>query len=418
MKRLLYCARQGFALFDRLRLCQIELPRRPSLSGMVLLVQPNLAVSRWGQKVHNLAARSIYSLFALAGGLHAVSEEPNGVGAEWQGIYAPLPVKTLSSTGSFGMAFDASLLVWQAHEGGLEFAAKNNPLHLSSSSILIDVNADLLGLDFAWEPAYKINALFQFYRLGWDIDLRWTSFYTRSSHQANASLSSNGSGLFPLWLLPSGNGSADPLFGSARGTWQMHLNTVDWELGHAYWLSEAISLRIAGGLKALLIEQIFRVHYAEGLSSASPQVVSGAVTMKNDSWGLGPRMGLFSHWMVGKGISIRAASAGFLALSQMHVKRQDEDVSLTLPSTFNFVRSKFNQSFWVYRPGLECLIGVGFETEWKGALFGLEAAYEMQYFWEQNMLNRLVNSSLLYANYSSRGDLTLQGLTWTMRCGF
>lgn len=351
--------------------------------------------------------------------LFCVAQElPNQAGQQFEGVYASLPVHTLTSSGNWGVALDASFLVWQAHEGGLEFAVKNNPLYPNSSSIAIDVNARLLGLDFAWEPAGKVTALFQSYTTGWDMALRWTCFYTKSSHSAHATLSDNGSGLFPLWLLPSGNGSADPLFGSARGTWQMHLNAMDWELGHAYWLSPMLALRITGGLKVLIIDQLYHVHYEGGFSDPSQRVISGSAAMSNDSWGIGPRLGLCSQWNVGRGVSLRASSLGFLALSSFHVKRRDEDVSLTLPSTYNFVRGEWNRGFWVYRPGLECLIGIGWDREWRGVCIGLEAAYEMQYFWEQNMLSHLVNGSLFYEDYASRGDLTLQGLTWTLRCGF
>ncbi len=332
--------------------------------------------------------------------------------------YAALPVDPIASTGSWSVALDASLLVWQAQEQGLEFAAKNNPRFGISSSIPIDINASLIGLDFSWQPAYKVNLEFQSFGTGWDIDFRWTGFYSNSSQGATASATTNGSGLLPLWLLPNGNDSANPLFGWAHGEWQLHLNELDWELGHSFKLTQAIQLRFFGGLKGLLIEQIYRARYANGLVASSTGVISGAATMQNDFWGVGPRCGLRTGWAMTKAWSIQAGSAVSFILSQFHIKRDDTDVAVTLPSTNYVTNTTFKESFWVYRPAFEGLLGIRWDGKVSRYAIAVEGDYEMQYFWEQNMFLMLVNHSYLYADYPRRGDLMLQGFTGTVRCAF
>ena len=332
--------------------------------------------------------------------------------------YALLPVDPIAKHGTWSVAIDASLLVWQAQAEGLEFAAKNTPRYGISSAIPIDINATLEDLHFSWEPAYKLNVIFQSFGTGWDIDFRWTNFYSRSSRSVSEPAATNGSGLLPLWLLPDGNNGAAPLFGHASATWQLHFSGLDWELGHSFQLSKMIDIRFFGGLKALILDQIYRVEYGNGLNNGSIGVVSGNAKMENEYWGVGPRCGLRSGWTVADGWSIQAASAISFVLSQFHITREDADVAITLPSTDYVTDTTFLENFWVYRPAFEGLIGLRWDGQVAGYTITTEAAYEMQYYWEQNMFMMLVNSSAYYDDYPRRGDLTLQGFTGTIRCAF
>lgn len=353
-------------------------------------------------------------LFAAAVG---APEFPNDASKRFEGVYAPLAPDVSIPKGTWGLNFDASLLVWQAREEGLEFVARNHPQFATNTQITIDVDASLIEPDFAWKPAAKVNLAFQSCSTPWDFDVRWIWLYSRASASDSTELGSGTTGLVPLWLLPQGNGTANPLFSSARGIWQIHFNSLDLEVGHPFCLSEWLSFRFAGGVKGLIIDQLFRTRYLGGVGG-STQTVSGHAAMKNDFWGIGPRFGFSSRWGLGMGWAIDTNLAGSLVLSTFTLTRDDQDVSVVLPSTFSFVNSHYHESFWVVRPNLECLFGLRWDRTFARFSLGFEAGYEIQYFWEQNMMRRLVDQDLFFLTYGSRGDLFLQGFTGTIRCGF
>lgn len=335
----------------------------------------------------------------------------------WKNVCSPCP-----PTG-WGGTFDLSFLYWQAQEDGLDFAIKNNPRLTPAPNLYADMNGQLIGLDFHWEPALKVNASVIFSN-GWDFDARWTTFYSHSEHTtASASVvASTTSGLYPLWVLPQSYSATPGVFGRARGVWNLHLNTLDLELGANTLLTPRLNLRFHGGIKALSILQKFRVKYSEGITAGGVHLLPSRAALSNDCCGAGPRIGFNSKWTLNKGWSIAADLAGSLVLNRFKMKRSDFDnAAATSGATVFAEESYFRESVYIFRPNLETLLGF----EWDRCYgcngqytFGILAAYELQYFWEQNMMPQLVSKQLSFLDFMSGGDLHCHGLTATLRFGF
>lgn len=131
----------------------------------------------------------------------------------------------------WGGAFDASFLIWQARADGLAFAVKNNPTLAPNANLYANVDAEIVEMDFSWQPAFKINFVMQMSN-AWDFDARWTFYHNRSEQDASASIStSTTGGLYPLWMLPQANLASPSVFGEAHALWQLHINTIDLILG-------------------------------------------------------------------------------------------------------------------------------------------------------------------------------------------
>lgn len=323
----------------------------------------------------------------------------------------------------WGGKVDASFAVWQAKEEGLNFAFDNSPRFPQATygtNPRSNISGQFIGPDFNWMPALKVNLGVEFPQKGWDMDLRWTFFYSHNNQTAHANATTAGFGLLPVWILPSADVSSPTLFGQARGSWQLHLNTIDWELGYDFFLTKALSLRLSGGLKGVSLFQKFHVDYSEGILVNTLQPVSFSTQMSNDALGLGPRIAFFSRWRLPKGFSLMADIAGAFALTVFDMKREDNDALLN-SGAVNQVNSQYNESFWAYRPILECRMGLSWDTCYgarKQFPFGFDLFYELQNYWEQNMLRLLVANPVLHLAFPQRGDLMVQGMTLTFRFGY
>jgi hypothetical protein len=283
------------------------------------------------------------------------------------------------SSDAWGGAIDLSILVWQAREDGLAFAIK-------SRGVLDE-------LSFAWEPAFKLNFEMACPN-SWDFDARWTCYHGRTEQVTYGSPA-----LLPLWILPQ---DASNVYNKARSLWQLHLNTIDLELGADAILSPYLSMRVHGGLKTVLIHQSYALRY----------FIPSKTDLKTSCLGVGPRIGFDSDWRLGRGISFAANVAGTLALSHFETNRKDFDPTL---------QSTFHEAFYAFRPMLEMLLGLDWDT-CAGCqnqyAFGVQIAYEVQYFYEENVMSQLVAAPISFLAFSPRGDLHCHGLTATFRFGF
>jgi hypothetical protein len=317
---------------------------------------------------------------------------------------------------SYGAALETSFLLWQAREDGLDFALNNK------SSNLTDVNGVMTGIHFGWEPAWKVN-LDQSLSNSWDFDMRWTYFYSRSTASHHAATDAlTGSGLLPIWVLPQSNLASPNVFGKARGIWHIHLNTTDLELGYLPFLTKKLSLRIHAGFKGVSISQQFTVHYSNGIDDGTITLLPSKAALRNRCLGIGPRIGFNSQWQLKKGWSILADGSTCMSLCVFNLKRKDIDQSIAdNGSVFYEEFSKFRESFYAFRPIFEGLLGIRWSTCYgckKQYSFALDAAYEVQYYWEQNMMRQMASESVSFSAFSMRGDLHCHGITTTFRFGF
>jgi len=311
-----------------------------------------------------------------------------------------------------------SFLFWQASEDGLEFAAANTPRFPASPNIPTDLAANLLTLDFSWDPAFKFLLGYHFAESDWDFNTQWTFFYSRSSRSASQPLSSTGAGLFPLWIPQQAAIASFPVYSSAKGTLLLHFNTVDLELAYAGGISRSLLLKLHGGLKGILIDQVLRVGYSGGFFDGTNRMIASHALAKINCRGLGPRIGFGSKWMLPKGCSLIAEAAGAFALSQVAAKREDVSVG-AISGTIQNLSVQLHESFWVWRPLVEAKTGFQWSLCFgKNRTLNLEAAYEVQQYWEQNMMTRYADDAVFYAVFNARGNLILHGLSLTAALGY
>lgn len=313
---------------------------------------------------------------------------------------------------------EASFLYWQAIEDGLEYAAKNLPRFNASSSRPTNLSAQLIAPDFDFNPGAKVVLGYHFAEMGWDLDGRWTWGFFKSTGSSSIDLESNGQGLFPLWIPQQAATTPNPVYQNSKAHLAIHLNNFDIELACSGAISDALFFKLHGGLKAIFITQTYDVSYQTGNIYGNNQMISSSAHLTNSCKGAGPRLGLGTRWQFPKGLSLLAEMSFAMALSDMKTDRSDHSIS-QVDGEIETIQPEMREGFWVWRPLIEGKTGL----EWNylfgtNNFFSLEASYEIQQYWEQNMMLRYADSALFYASFNSRGNLLLQGLTLSATIGF
>lgn len=298
-----------------------------------------------------------------------------------------------------------SALYWKAEEEGLDYMIKNS----SGTSLIND--GKVVRVDFDPDFGFRVGLGFSFNLpcRCTDFDVIWTRFYTSGKDSVSADFPE---ALFPVWSNPLTNLSAEE---EARAKIALHLNMIDMQMSSLFSCHNFLSIRPHIGLSATFIDQKFDIHANDGVSlGPTALVLDDAITMKNDFWGVGPKIGIDTIWQVKCGFSLvsnldLAILYGRFDLSQNETVLFDENVPQT---TYLDVRDK---SYNLSRPYINFMIGFRYNKScFSKCRVSFDLGWEHLYFFGQNQLKRFVDDTNPGINIPVQGDLTIQGLTVKM----
>jgi hypothetical protein len=320
----------------------------------------------------------------------------------------------------FGLIAKLDFLYFQPKEDGFAFVAKNSPS--SQSPLALNLNATASPFDFAFKPGLKLGVGFYVPRLSWDFFFNWTMVKSKCKESQHKNLTANGEGLIPLfWDAQAFDNISNPIrFSHSHAHLDFSFDSLDILLGDSFYTSPHITLSIHGGLKGAKIKQKFYVSYADGnnitsLDGSNIHLLSGLTQLRSSSKGLGPELTLDSNWNICKSNFNLLASGGIsILLTQFFVRYHEFDNALNITSNLPMNHDfKIHEYIWVLRPIGQLDLGLSWGRCFgcsKNYFFGINASYEMQYFWEQNLFRKLVDREVVGMSYQSKGDLLLHGV--------
>lgn len=218
--------------------------------------------------------------------LATVSSSDGGVGCE-------IPNgSTRSNPSSSSFDVFADLLVWRAAESG-----SDNWAEVINSNGTV-TKCDIREIEFDWNAGFRVGIGYGMKRDQWDTQF----YYTRFNTQGNDRVSSNPGSVFSAYLgnfyidNPTGAGIAGVAYQKASAHWSIEFNMFDWELGRAFWVSTALSVRPFIGLKGGWIDQSIDTKWEIPSVSTVDFFNVGTENLKNDFWGIGPSIGVNTEW--------------------------------------------------------------------------------------------------------------------------
>ncbi len=331
----------------------------------------------------------------------------------------------------YGSPFaSASVLFWQTKQGNMDFAAKNegakNPQpHLTA------LNFEIITPDFIWKTGVKVRLGYHIPVDGIDVQSKWTYFtggFTRKKKNVFSTVDVAGQGIIPLWYYQFlRNVDVSPRYEYASGNWQMSFNSIDLEFGRYSYLKPKVKIRPHAGMKIAWINQTYKVEYERGNlvtgSGGSFQLISSNFVMKNNSAGVGPRVGVDSRWKLCWGFSLIGDGAFSLIYDYFRVSKDQIDFIFDntqgeLLSPTAFLSEKFSK----FQPVLEIGLGIDWGTCFclcnRKNYIGFTLAYDTQYWWSQNQMRRLVNTVSSGDTLVNNGDMQPHGLSVSARFDF
>lgn len=322
---------------------------------------------------------------------------------------------------SSGFISNVEFLYFQPKEDGFEYATLNDGPNLSKGTSKVNINGKMCNFHFPFKPGFKVGLGFYVPRISWDVFFNWMEVNSKCSNSNHLDVNST-NGIIPLFWNPKAfnNNLSYIRFSSSKAKLDFSINTLDWEVGDCFFTSPYISLRLHGGLKGAVIQQHFYAYYKDGNNILSQNgdtinLLTGSSKIRSDSKGLGPRMGLDSSWNIYcSDFNIIASGSFAFLLTRFDIRYHEHDTANDL-TTSQYLADDFkiHDYVWLLRPVAQLKLGLN----WGKCLgrcceyyLGMNAAYEMQYFWEQNLSRRLVDEVDFGLTYPNKGDLFLHGL--------
>jgi len=295
------------------------------------------------------------------------------------------------------MAITADFLAWQSYQNGLNFTTRSS----STSSVS---HGKIESPDSEWGFGYRIGLDYKIPEHDqWDVALRYTYFKGIMGSRKSAP---EGGALFPSWQFPTG---AFVYADKARASWGCNLNIADLELGRNCFAGKWLSIRPFLGVRGAVIQQKFHIDYEGG--TAVPPGDIDKISLSNNSWGVGLRLGFNSLWGLGKGFSFYFDGAGSLLSGNFKVHEREH---LNIADVTRFSVSNNTTSVI---PIAEIALGLQWDRYFSSDRFhfGMKLGWEMNYFFDQNRLIQFSSPGFFTQNNS---DLGFMGLTLGFRFDF
>lgn len=324
----------------------------------------------------------------------------------------------------------ASFLFWQIKQGNMEFAAKNEGAKTPLPN-LTTLNFESITPDFLWKAGIKVILGYYLPKTSMDVQAKWTYVkggFTRKKKNIFSTTDVFGQGIIPLWYYQFlRNVDTSPRYEHANGDWKARVCSIDLECGRYSYLKPKIKVRPHAGVKIAWIKQTYKVEYNRGNlisgNGSSFQLLSSNFVFKNNSAGIGPRVGIDSRWKLCWGFSLIGDGAFSLVYDYFRVSKDQNDFifnnnsgELTTPTAI--LLEKFSK----FQPILEIGLGIDWGTCFcicnRTNYFGLTIAYDTQYWWSQNQMRRLINTVSSGDTFINNGDMQPHGLTASARFDF
>lgn len=327
----------------------------------------------------------------------------------------------------------ASFLLWQAKLWGLEFATKSFLPNVPGSTAQT-FQEKLYVPDFAWKPGLRLILGGHLPYDRWDVRVGWTLYKdecTSLKKRFGSVIAPDGIGLIPLWQYPflqiAGDNTGNPLrYSAATGNWKMIFNSFDLELGRSFYPDRSLPVRLKIGAKAATIRQKYQAKYGDGTTVLATlpqggdpslfQYISSQFRVRTRQWGIGPRVGLASDWLMFYGVSLIGNGAFSILCSFFDVDSKYDDLIQPSPGQ---TKMKLKEHFHELTPVCEAMLGLDWGMCFKNNMYlGLQLGYEWQYWWSQNHARRNYVQTLPGETIDMRGELQMQGLNGAIKLDF
>ena len=341
---------------------------------------------------------------------------------------------------------------WQAREDNLELGVASNgnpglgggpflPITFAAPVTNFTTTGTVVNSDFSWGPGFQLGVGLNLDYDNWDAYAEYTWFHKRSNTSypvvdCDCEIPANTDSIFPTRMMPVGiTATADTGKGysTASQTWQVKLDFVDVSLARNYYLGTKLSVRPFFGARGAWIRQTLSTSFnTQGLDTGAAIVfdptLSATHSANSRSWGIGPRAGFESNWMLGYGVRLIGDLSADILYTRYDVKNTSTIttnyvvppiVAPFVPATGTGTGTVTQRHIDMLRPHMDFEMGFGWGSYFDNSNWHVDvlATYGYQVFWDQNMF-RMFTDGATARSLNANGNLYVHGLTLTARVDF
>jgi hypothetical protein len=297
-----------------------------------------------------------------------------------------------------GVSLGLDVLYFKTQLGGTAFVYSTTGAESPSYPILGSTKEIKFNMDFG----LRAHVEKRFIENDWRVGLEYTWFRTTKSNQAKSGIVTSQIPLKGILIL--GDGVA-----FAKSNAEVAWNDLSLYLDKSYFVSQTLLVKPLIGLKSswILLNQWSR--YTGGDLSNNTDHVKD----QSKFFGIGPNIGNWLEWFLGKGFSFAGWMDIALEYGMYHIQYKENQSNLP---TSNIV---LNQTKHQFSPIFDFGLKVNYGTYFGKNRFYLKAGlgYEMVYFLNQNQAIQLFNSGADRIQNISQ-DLSLNGLNGSISLSF
>lgn len=320
--------------------------------------------------------------------------------------------------GSWDVYADASFTYWQPVQDNMELGSTNtiSPAQLEAGIYLL--NGNWINMNFDFAPGFKVGLGMNFNHDNWDAYSEYTWFRGHSHLHSNGPSDGSIAAAFGHPFTVDSN-----LFNTGSEDWKLHMDFVDVELARSYYVGTKLSFRPFVGARGAWIRQRLHTRYINENIVIGSQVSANPGTLntvqKSQSWGVGPRVGLYTNWMLGQGFRIFGNGLGDILYTQYTTLGYNESFIDAGTGAITIVHTT-QKNTGTLRTHLDIEVGFAWgcyfdKNNWH---VDLSAGYGFQVFFDQNMFRRYLDNNSIGDSLVENGNLYVQGLTASMRFDF
>ena len=312
-----------------------------------------------------------------------------------------------SAPNAYGAAMEFEFLWWSAQNNGFIVAYNQKNSDFVTPAEPGD-SGSVLRLHPEWDPGFRFGIGYNSVYDRWDLFANWT-WYANHTTRDDAATGSFPQGFYTVNPDYS-PADADPFdYGLLHGSWQLWHNSVDLELGRAFYITQKLSLRPHWGVRGAWLRQKFLSRFTDPRHDTSSY--RDEYHYKNDFWGVGPRLGLNTDYHIGMGFSVIGRGAASLLYGQS--KAEIFEKTQFAEDSATELAVKMEDYLTQLAPAFQLYLGLGWEAcvQSDRVFFGIDAGWETNYYGNQYQVPTVLLDRPAPLPTIGNQPVTMQGLT-------
>jgi hypothetical protein len=350
------------------------------------------------------------------------------------------------------------ILYWQAQEENLEIGAitRNDPEGISgngdfpfTTSYVNKMN--VINPHFTYRTGFKIGLGANMEYDNWTTLSEYTWFHSTISTgvqplEGSTSTISipNGEYLTPIqgaagsMVFSTANESSDSdafFFHDANQSWTLKMDFLDVSLARSYYSGTKLTVRPFFGARGAWVRQRLDTimngsteYQVAALSNDNSNGYDRAVLHDSStSWGVGPRSGFESSWLLGRGVRLIGNGSADILYTRYSLRTNEQLANQATSGYYNQgnnspidTNASISQKIDYLRSHAELELGFGWGSyfasdKWH---FDMAATYGFQVFWDQNMFRNYTTHAMPAKSFAPNGDLFIHGATFSTSLDF